>query len=86
MKQMALILSFILSAVLANAAEDSSQASKVDIDSACASEAKAAECGKEKVAKDLVTCLQAYKGSNHAFEYSAPCKAALEKKKATSLR
>ena len=49
------------------------------IDSACATESKAAGCGNEKVGTGLLKCMFHYKKTHKDFSYSPACQNAIAK-------
>ena len=70
-------LSFVVSS-LVFAADATMKADREAINTACASDAKTANCGDEKVGTGLMKCLHAYKMANKTYKFSDSCKDAMK--------
>ena len=60
-------------------ADETINADKEAINTACAADAATANCGNKKVGTGLLKCLHAYKKGSRRFKFSEGCNSAMNK-------
>ena len=75
----AAVLSFSFSVFAADMkASDAAKADADKVNTACAAEAKTANCGADKVGSGLLKCIHEYKEAHHDFKVSEGCHDAMK--------
>ena len=75
-------LSVGMISLTSSAAEQPMKADNQAVNTACATDAKTAGCGADKVGDGLMKCLHTYKKANKTFKFSDACMAAMKQKHA----